>query len=376
MTCLRIFSPTIVIVIILISSHIQLIQALECPPKCTCERDESTIKLANVNETIKVICDKLDLSEMPKESSINQRVTRLSLQENKFKNVSGINFWPNLIRLDLTMNNIEQLEAADFKDNPKLQIINLGYNEIKEISIDAFKGLQNLQTLNLEHNYLRKLKSSVFNDLINLQSLDLSQNDLRSLPDDLFETNRNLSKLNLSNNELHTLPDTLFHENLNLLILDISKNKFNKVPSETLHGAENLKELDISGNLMRKLDFRSFFQLSNLETLRINGAKYLKTIDEFTFSDLCKLSHLEITRNPFLSELSHNAFFNIAYNTSCFSLKHVDLHGNQLSSLMIHTLPACKIDTLDLRDNQWRCDCLFRWVKSCKKDDKIFQQTT
>lgn len=347
--------------------------AVPCPTNCTCAPDDRQTLVPNA---YKVACDDQHLKIMPPSSDFPPFVTTLSMSRNLIPRIDIVDTFPNLLALDLSSNKIETIEPKAFAAVPKLQSLNLGYNNVKDLPVSAFDGLASLKELNLEHNSIRKLRDDVFQNLTLLEIVNFRGNQIRTIGEGIFKHTLRLWHLNLATNRLHNLPDNLFHENGNLNRVDISENQFSKVPIDTLRGAENLAELDISANLMRNLDQYSFAGLNQLQVLSINSMKRLRAIEAFTFSGFCKLRRLQVTNNPFLSTLDDNAFFEPAYNRSCFALEDVDLHGNQLATLMFHTLRVCEIAKVDLRDNQWRCDCMFRWVKTCRKEDPIHQQIT
>ncbi|XP_074599269.1 uncharacterized protein LOC141853725 [Brevipalpus obovatus] len=352
------------------------INNFSCPQNCTCSPDDVHQKLSNSSlSTYKVICERKKLAILPAVSD-SERVTYFSVYDNQIGRIDSMDTLPELLELKLSINQIDKIEPKAFENLSKLESLDLGFNSISDLPSGAFEGLNRLKKLILQRNSLRRLREDIFQNLSSLEELDLTGNLIRSLPDDIFRPCTRLQRLVLQSNRFHTLPDTIFHDNIHLSNIDISYCEFGKVPIDPLRGAEELSHLDISGNLMRTLDQDSFTGLNNLEFLLINDMKTLRTIGPYTFSSLCKLKRLHIYNNAFFDTLDKDAFHGMTANGSCLNLEDVDLHANQLSTLHPRMLPICKIAKVDLRDNQWRCDCTFRWVKSCRKNDPIHQQIT
>lgn len=343
-----------------------------CPSKCTCVSD---IRVIDTLENPQMVtCSYKNLATFPDFSAILDNMTTLDLSYNKFAKINLVDNLTDLRTFNLSNNIIESIEPQAFEQLPNLQIIDLSLNKLSSLPDMVFAKLSQLKEIDLSDNGLTSLQENIFDDQQWLEVLHLRANNLKSLPEVLFRNNERLRVLDLSHNELYSLPDTIFQSTLALTTLDLSENQFSVVPSEDLARAKNLEELDISANMMKKLDHDSFTNLNHLKVLRINNMKQLTEIDDYTFSYLCYLKKIEIKFNPRLSMLAHSAFYGLNFNSSCFNLEEVNLYGNQLSEMKEHVLPVCKIPIVDLRDNQWKCDCHFKWVKSCKQDDPIHRQ--
>lgn len=69
---------------------------------------------------------------------------------------------------------------------PHLQWLDLSYNEISELDYDTFKYSRKLQVLFINNNELLDVPIDVFKTVHDLRIVDMSHNHLRSLPDNLF----------------------------------------------------------------------------------------------------------------------------------------------------------------------------------------------
>lgn len=113
--------------------------------------------------------------------------------------------------------------------NPNIKFVNLSYNEIENIDSDALVGLPSLQKLDFSHNQIYKIKPldttvpNLFNRNLNLQVIDLSFNWLTYLPKRTFSANINLKQLHLNGNKLGQISFDISNL-LNLTILDLRFN--------------------------------------------------------------------------------------------------------------------------------------------------------
>ncbi|XP_053205962.1 tsukushi-A-like [Panonychus citri] len=342
----------------------------KCPKSCRCTIESGT---PNSLKGYTVSCSRLGLTIIPPSSQSPVETVTFDLSDNDISQVKLFDHdYPNLTKLNLSINSISTIEPKAFESIPTLEVLDLSFNKLSSIQDMIFNNLNNVKKIDLSDNDISKIAANSFDGQQWLEILILRGNNLKSLPEDLFRNNERLRILDLSHNSMYSLPDTLFHFTPALTTIDLSENQFNSVPSDDLIGATKLENLDISANLMKKLDHESFSGLLSLKTLKINNLPQLTEIDDYTFSYLHNLQHLEIKYNPRLNQLSSSAFFGITFTP--INLTQVDLYGNQLSRLTEHTLPICNISRVDLRDNQWKCDCHFAWIKSCKHDDPIHQQ--
>ena len=150
-----------------------------------------------------------------------------------------------------------------------LQYLDLSFNNISQIDGDAFKYLRSLQHLTLRRNSLTVL-SDWTAPLVNLKILDISQNLLVQLSASWVSLN-NIEVLNLSDNMLVDSGDEVTGEELGgVTILDLSYNKLTRVPRALM--TKSIKELNLSGNMIKYLDQSSFLGLSGI---KVEISKYV-----------------------------------------------------------------------------------------------------
>ena len=105
------------------------------------------------------------------------------------------------IMLDLSHNQLENINNSRFKRLQGLLRLNVSYNVISEISATGFKGLQSLEHLNLFSNKLVDLPKNIFTGLLNLTHLDLSYNYFIAIPGEILAPLQSLQILNFFNSE-------------------------------------------------------------------------------------------------------------------------------------------------------------------------------
>ncbi|XP_070316120.1 toll-like receptor 3 isoform X4 [Odocoileus virginianus] len=141
----------------------------------------------------------------------------------------------NLVILDLSNNNIANINDELLKGLEKLEILDLQHNNLARLwkhanpggPVQFLKGLSRLHILNLESNGFDEIPVEAFKDLRELKSIDLGMNNLNILPQSVFDNQVSLKSLRLQKNLITSVEKTVFglaFRNLNYL--DMSFNPF------------------------------------------------------------------------------------------------------------------------------------------------------
>ncbi|MEE6460780.1 hypothetical protein FKM82_001099 [Ascaphus truei] len=149
----------------------------------------------------------------------------LTLSSNSFISV------PSLKKLFLRKTGLSIMypNPSPFKVLQNLTILDLSNNNIANIQDNVFEGLSNLRILNFQHNNLARLWKH-FNPggpvlflkgLCSLEILSLVSNGFDEIPAAAFKGLSQLQKLELGENNVNILPPSLFDDQRSLLILDI-----------------------------------------------------------------------------------------------------------------------------------------------------------
>ena len=122
------------------------------------------------------------ISELTKEIIKNYAGANLKEPDFDFKNMQIRNISPKafedvmgtILTLDLSFNNLTNINPAVFQKLSKLTRLNLGDNKLVHINPLLFDGLKNLFELKLKKCELQLIDHSLFKSLAKLNKLDLS----------------------------------------------------------------------------------------------------------------------------------------------------------------------------------------------------------
>jgi Leucine-rich repeat (LRR) protein len=158
----------------------------------------------------------------------------------------------NLVKIDLSQNNLILIDKSPFFDLVNLKELNLSHNFLLGINSTSLKGLRNLETLDIGYNQLTVVDSVVFSGLINLKILYLNNNNLKVVP--VFSINNqvlvaNLQFLYLQNNKINYIPFNSLQNLKKLEHINLKNNQINDIQnSTTFDGLISIKELNLEKN--------------------------------------------------------------------------------------------------------------------------------
>ena len=223
---------------------------------------------------------------------------------------SNLNFMlpPSLV--EITINNIEKIDAHKFKDMSKLETVNLS-NNLKEIGESAFSGCNRLSTLNFgELLELECIGSYAFSSCVRLNNLDFSKvKNLVEIGGWAFNNCLSLSSLKL--------PDSIEIIDFNAFA-GCDSLQYNEYDNAYYLGNDNTKYLvlikvidstksKMSINENTKILYTySFENCSKLAELNIPSS--VTDIGLYTFSGCSNLQLINIPNN--IKNIGHNAFEN------------------------------------------------------------------
>nr|WKA14400.1 toll-like receptor 3 [Equus przewalskii] len=164
---------------------------------------------------------------------------RLMLRRVALKNVDSFPppFRPlhNLTILDLSNNNIANINDELLEGLEKLEVLDLQHNNLARLwkhanpggPVHFLKGLSHLHVLNLESNGFDEIPAEAFKNLFELKSINLGLNNLNILPPSVFDDQVSLKSLSLQKNLITSVEKNVFGPALkNLSSLDMSFNPF------------------------------------------------------------------------------------------------------------------------------------------------------
>ncbi|KAM7355682.1 uncharacterized protein ACRADG_001667 isoform 2-T2 [Cochliomyia hominivorax] len=207
-------------------------------------------------------------------------------------------------------------------------IIDLSHNQIKEINKNDFSHRTKLQEINLNYNAIEKLDQEVFLDLPRLQRLKLSNNLLTEIQPDTFAGASDLSLLDLSNNSIVLKQGESFLNQPSLVELNCRNCSWTELYDETFKNTSSLIALRIDLNdFNKKINTKAFVPLKNLIKLR------LPELDANSTEELCNLL-------KFIDNIGFKHF-----DVSCYELV---LGASYNESLILATDPPFKKPKLEL----------------------------
>uniref|UniRef100_A0A8C3PVU2 Leucine rich repeat containing G protein-coupled receptor 6 n=1 Tax=Chrysolophus pictus TaxID=9089 RepID=A0A8C3PVU2_CHRPC len=217
--------------------------APSCPAQCHCEQDGIVLS---------VDCSELGLPEVPSALS------------------------PLTAYLDLSMNNISQLQPSAFRRLQFLEELRLSGNQISSIPGEAFSGLYSLKILMLQNNQLSRIPAEALRDLPNLQSLRLDANLISVVPEESFEGLQSLRHLWLDDNALTEIPVRALNRLPALQAMTLALNQICRIPDFAFQNLSSLVVLHLHNNRIQRLGANGFDGLHNLETLDLNYNELLE----------------------------------------------------------------------------------------------------
>jgi len=365
-----------------------------CPARCSCSP-----------LTASVSCTSASLAHVP--HFLAPDTTMLDLSDNSIvKLESGLSFYTELMRVNLSSNNLHSLGRNQFLSLSQLTILDLSNNRLSKIRQGAFAGLHSLDRLDLRHNSLERLGGEVFTGLVGLKRLDLSHNKVSEIHPEAFLHLRRLMYLNLGKNSLSTIIPTWLSPLVSLKSLDLSQNlilrleiastsltevdlsdnmisnlpkgsitvpslnslnlAYNKLvePPSSALPLPQLRSLALSGNMIRRLGPSAFAHFPSLVALQLSALPRLETLAPLSLRDLHNLSSLELASCRRLKPLPIDLF---ATTPRLQALDFSHLSWTSLSaSLLPPSLLQLKLDGLPLT-----CDCSLLWLWEVQQEDKL-----
>ncbi len=266
------------------TNYITLILALSCLLSCSSDdniTDGNTKFLKILDASFEAILISLEIDS---DGVINQQmlrsdaemITELDLStfnHGLINNLSGIEGFINLKKLNVNQHNIDQL---DLSSNILLDVVYLAGNNLSHIDLN--KNI-NLEVIDLSANELTEVIG--ISRLLKLKELDLSFNFL----EEFTVSNTSLEILHLSNNDLTSIN---IKEAVNIVNLLLTTNKINSLD---VASNQKLRTLLLSDNLLQSINLS---KNNNLTHLYITS-NHLNSLD---VSNNLSIIDLKVDRNP------------------------------------------------------------------------------
>ncbi|KAF7471153.1 toll-like receptor 3 [Marmota monax] len=190
-----------------------------------------------------------------------ENIYEIYLSYNKYLQLTSNSFAlvPSLQRLMLRRVALRNLENSPSPFSPlhNLTILDLSNNNIANINDELLKGLEKLEILDLQHNNLARLWKHAnpggpvhfLKGLSHLHILNLESNGFDEIPVKVFKDLFELKSINLGLNNLNVLPPSVFDDQVSLKFLNLQKNLITSVEKNVFGPVfKNLSDLDMSFN--------------------------------------------------------------------------------------------------------------------------------
>ncbi|XP_059162456.1 toll-like receptor 4 [Physella acuta] len=330
-----------------------------CPTQCYCTEDKTT-------QQFNVDCSSRHLQNIP-------------------------DLPPQTTRLDLSLNNINNIQSFFFSNLTQLSYLDLSFNKLYHIFNNTFYGLHSLKWLSLMKNNLIYLKSTfeldAFNGLDQLEVLHLECNspskDNAIYPDQAISKLKNLREINIDGypvplgpgfrnleklegiflrtliycsycNMGSAMPDNFFENIVSLrpMTIALSVCYMSYLPPRLFSPIRNLHNLDISKNRITFKGFKNGTESlngSNIESLNLHGID--KDGIDYNVITRHMFRHLKNTPLKYL-DLSANRIYSVhifAFNDLPPTLEYLSLKNNVLSraSILFAFLSLRQVKTID-----------------------------
>ncbi|XP_077405159.1 TLR4 interactor with leucine rich repeats [Vanacampus margaritifer] len=354
-----------------------------CPDRCDCQQPQ------------RLMCANRGLRSVPTRSSDQEEVLVFSLGGNFIGNISAVDLgrFIGLVRLDLQFNQILNIHPKAFEKLYHLEELYLGHNHLSDIQDGTLQPLKKLTVLYLNNNSIIEITPGLFSSLDHLVKLRLDGNKIPNLPDSLFKDLDNLRHLHLESNQLHHIHRNAFSKLANLRFLNLahnklpalrgaltfshltalttlllSENEIQHVGNKVFHNLKKLSKLSLSSNRISHLHSGALLGLSSLKEFLID-ANELEDIPPGLLDPLELVELLDFSHNR-ISNVDSLAFIHLKH------LRVLNLTNNLLTSISGDIFKLNNfLHDLDLRGNNWTCDCrleeLKRWMTAARSQGKL-----
>ncbi|XP_042511796.1 internalin I isoform X1 [Macadamia integrifolia] len=220
-----------------------------------------------------------------KQSGDPNSVTVLLLHQKALSDVSCLNDFKSLEKLDLGFNNLSSLEGLR-------SCVNLKWLSVLQNKLQSLKGIESLSKLTVLNAGRNKLKAmDEVGSLIRLRALILNDNEIASICklDELKELTtlvlsrnpiceignslvklKSITKLSLSNCQLQAI-GSLLNSCVHLREVRLAHNEITTLPDAMAHNIK-IRNLDLGNNLIISWsDLKVLSSLSNLKNLNLQG---------------------------------------------------------------------------------------------------------
>lgn len=279
-----------------------------CPPQCrSCAGGTAD-------------CMGVGLRDIPR--NFPSETVTIDLTDNQLTDIQQSDFpvQSNVQNLRLSRNGLSAIAPRTFSNMERLMSLDLSLNPITRVHDKSFEGLSKLRSLTLTNTKLRKL-GKPFNEIPNVSSLYLGYNQLEQIEEDDFEMITRVRSIDLSANRIQSIHPRAF-ENLPYLRYLILKN----------NPIMEAKGLQFTSSMLQLLDFSQCNLVSVPGPMPSSVADFRLGNNEITeikvtdFENITNLQLLTLIENK-ISKVEYMAF------STNINLQELWLNSNNLKMI-------------------------------------------
>ncbi|KAH8371132.1 hypothetical protein KR093_006317, partial [Drosophila rubida] len=277
----------------------------------------------------------------------NKKLRMLTISGNDLSAVSGLHYLlksSTIEELDLSRNNLMELNPTAFSKLTSIVYINLSQNNLQNIPETLFENVDTIEELDLSYNSLKELPTNIFNGT-SLSILHLKYNTFTG---DLHFGIKELQQVDLSFNSIVHVHHSMFDKMPGLTNLNLKGNGITKIQPDSFLSLKSLRHIDLSMNELDQVSGMLFFKNSELDVIRLNDNPRLSQLptDGFvSYNGFFTVYYLDLS-NCAVGALGHKTFSTMPHLTT------LKLAWNNINNLPHDTFASLtKLIDLDLSNN-------------------------
>lgn len=278
---------------------------------------------------------------------VNITIIRLDISMNEIEEIQANAFvgLKDLDSLILNQNFIKTLYPGSFFDLDLLSVVDLKSQQLTHLKPGVFDGLKSVSTLRLNLNRISQLEADTFFGITNVVNLYLDSNNLQLIRSHAFRGMSEIVRLNFKQYGLSQLETCAFCGLINLTKLELGNNFLIDLVNDTFLGLDKLSYLDLSNNKLESIETNTFRSLTSLTTLDLSN-NYLSRLGAYMFKDLNKVKSIDLSHNN-LIDIQPQTFYNTGYTCN-----YLILNDNRFEKIYSHFFTGLsRLLTLNLSRN-------------------------